>query len=173
MEMATARATSHAHGPDLTRSRRQSGARRPQTFRVMRAADHGSSPIAPDVGANADGGGRPTMPRATLGALRDARTRLRTLARVAPHDELESAIATFVVLAWDAGFSRMATCSVVAAALEEGLPRRRGWPVRVTAASWERHARTLYDAIALGAGGAGQSASAAIHPGGMPLATTT
>jgi hypothetical protein len=84
-----------------------------------------------------------------LGALRDARARLRDLARDAPDADVERAVATFVALAWDAGFSRVAACSVVAAALEEGLPRRRGRPVQVAAAAWERRARALYEAIAL------------------------
>ena len=63
--------------------------------------------------------------------------------------DLERAIAGFVELAWDVGFSRVTACSIVAAALEEGLPRRRGRPVSVTAAAWERRARSIYDAIAL------------------------
>ena len=131
MELSTARATAQHRGLDLTRDRRPPRMRRPQTFRVT----------------HADETGRTTMPRGTLGTLRDARARLREVARAVPHDELEAAITTFVELAWDAGFSRMATCSIVAAALEEGLPRRRGQPVSVAAAAWERRARAIYDAI--------------------------
>ena len=62
---------------------------------------------------HADGTGRTTMPRETLGTLRDARTHLRDVARTVPDDELERAITTLVELAWEAGFSRMATCSIV------------------------------------------------------------
>jgi hypothetical protein len=150
MELATARATAPAHGLDLTYERRPPPVRRRQAFRVTRRAeDPGVGPTAADAGEHADGAGPVTMPREVLVALRDARARLRDVARVAPDAELEAAIASFVALAWDAGFSRVAACSIVAAALEEGLPRRRGRPVSVAAAAWERRARAIYDGIAL------------------------
>ncbi len=134
-------------GTPPTHDRRPRRTRRVQTFRVTQRRATGRDATSMDV--DADGAEQPTMSRDALGTMRDARARLRDMARVAADAELERAIAAFVKVAWDVGFSRVTAGSIVAAALEEGLPRRRGRPVSVTAATWERRAQTIYDAIAL------------------------
>jgi hypothetical protein len=82
-------------------------------------------------------------------ALRNARERLRAAAARLDDVEVPAALGALVRAAWEAGFSRMTTCSMVHAALEEEAPKRgaSSSAVRQRTAAWERQARELYDQL--------------------------
>ena len=61
-----------------------------------------------------------------LTAIRVARLTLLDAARRANATEVEAAIAPFVRAMWEADFSRPTICSLVAAAIDAGLPTARG-----------------------------------------------
>ncbi|AHG89484.1 hypothetical protein J421_1947 [Gemmatirosa kalamazoonensis] len=107
---------------------------------------------APNGRASATLAADRTLEHRHLAAIRAARLVLLDSARRADASEIEAAIAPFVRSMRDADFSRPTICSLVAAAIDAGLPTGRG-PARraqraASLARWTRLAGELADGAA-------------------------
>ena len=92
-----------------------------------------------------------TLGREQVRAIRDARTSLLAAAATGVPALIERAIADAVPVMWEADFSRATICSLVSAAVESGLPRRRSYTGRATDVRyWSDRAGAVADAIAVG-----------------------
>ena len=67
-----------------------------------------------------------TLEISHIAAIRRARATLLDAARRAESAEIEAAVAPFVTVMWEADFSRQTISSLVAAAIDAGLPSCRG-----------------------------------------------
>ena len=87
-----------------------------------------------------------------LAAIRQARLALLETVRRGPEGEVDGAIASFVRTTWAADFSRLTICSLVAAAVDAGLPVVRGVTRRAQREAsldrWTRLAGSLVDDLA-------------------------
>ena len=104
---------------------------------------------APNGRASATLAAHRTLEHRHLAAIRAARVALLDSARRGNASEIEAAIAPFVHAMRDADFSRPTICSLVAAAIDAGLPTGRGVVRRTqraeSLARWTRLARDLTD----------------------------
>jgi hypothetical protein len=114
----------------------------------------GSSPAVPDrhpAGAATCAADR-SLEHRHLTAIRVARLALLDAARHGNADEVEAGIAPFVRAMWDADFSRPTICSLVAAAIDAGLPTARGATRRAQRSNaldrWTRSAGRIVDEMA-------------------------
>ena len=86
-----------------------------------------------------------------LTAIRVARLTLLDAARRGSAAEVEAAIAPFVCAMWEADFSRPTICSLVAAAIDSGLPAARGAARRAQRVQaldrWTRLAGAIVDEL--------------------------
>ena len=92
-----------------------------------------------------------TLGRDQVREIRDARAALLAAAATGVPALVERAVADAVAAMWQADFSRATICSLVTAAVEAGLPRRRTYTGRATDVRyWGDRAGAVADAIAAG-----------------------
>lgn len=92
-----------------------------------------------------------TLAREHVDAIRDARSAVLAAAASESPGALEHAIAEAVRAMWAAEFSRQTICSLITAAVDTGLPRRRNYVRRASdVRRWSEQAAVCVDAIATG-----------------------
>jgi hypothetical protein len=89
-----------------------------------------------------------TLPRDHVHAIRDTRAALLSAAGTGSAAVLETAVTSAVRAMVAADFARATICSLVSAAVDSGLPRRRNYARRADDVQyWTQRAATLVDAL--------------------------